>query len=452
MKRTYLHMLLAFTIVGLLVGFYILLSPPFKEIRPILGLPEHLYGARYNETVNAAEIINHDPEAAKLYLARVTFVYHTVFIALLYASIIVFTRLKIQDESIRNLVDDLSLIGTIITIVGGVGYSYILRDPALHGLFILGLSIMFINGLILLLVFKPKNLLDYNIWISGLLLIIGGVIGGWLGASFMNHRHDFLEALIASRFNPDLSEESLFWRALTSHEHAMIAIVLAFVFLLAMSIVGLSRGRLTRISLYLMAVGQIVMALAAYAVWPIGKIAHLIITPAAILLIAATLLLSFRTSEKSMVSNWLKIGNLVIWLGVAIPGALVAMSLRRPLILSPTFRDPAWDWAELAYNIGHWHILLLTWGLTLLVIYIRWPERFGGLSNYSGWIAIIGYVIAALSVNLYMLANGPGKYTPNPYNNPWLNYLVEPGLILVSVGVIITYLLFLWKTVEIVRS
>lgn len=44
------------------------------------------------------------------------------------------------------------------------------------------------------------------------------------------------------------------------------------------------------------------------------------------------------------------------------PGALVAMSLRKPLFFNPEFRNEVWDWAELPYNIGHWHAILLLWG------------------------------------------------------------------------------------------
>lgn len=445
-------MLIAFTLTVLLVGFYILLSPPFKELRPLLGLPSHQYGSRYNETVNAAEIINPNYEAAKAYLARVTFVYHTVFIVLLYASLLIFAKLKIEDESIRDIIYNLSLVSALFTLIGGVGYSYLSRDFFFHGLFISGLAIMFVSGIIAIIYFRPKNLIDLNIWVSGLLLILGSMIGGWLGASFMYHRQDFIEALIQSRFNPDLAEENIFWRSLTGHEHAMIAIALTLIFLLAVSINGLTKGKLTRIALYLVLVGQIFTALAAYAVWPVGKIAHLIITPAALTLIGGTLLLSFRTELRNILSSWLKAGNIVMWLGVAIPGALVAMSLRKPLIFDPMFRDRLWDWAELAYNIGHWHILLLTWGITLLMIYVVWPKDQGKYSTYFGWITMIGYVIASLAINLYMLYNKPGYYIPNPYGNIWLSYLVEPGLTLISLGVAVVYLIFLRNSIRELRT
>jgi len=439
------------TIIVLLVGFFILLSPPFKVIRTALGLPEELPGSRYNSTVGATEIINEEYE--NFYLARITFVYHAVFITLLYATIIVFSAIYLQ-EYIRNLVLDLSLIGTLIVVISSVMYSYVDRSFLWHGTFLSGLAIFFVIALIILLNFKPKNLLEWNIWLSGILLIIGAIWGAWLGSSFMSYRHEYVEALILSRYNPDFAEENFYWRILTSHEHAMIAIALTLTFFLGIRIARLDESKallrfftVKRI-LCLTLVGQLFMAVASYAVTFFGKIAHLIITPAAILLIFGTLLLSFMVKREDILGWGLKIGNIIIWIAVALPGAIVAMSLRRPIFFNPPFRDPVWDWAELAYNIGHWHILLTTWGIALLIIYISWPENLTERNKFvkiGGWLSLIGFMVAMVCINFYMLGNPPGKYSPNPYDNIWLKFLVEPALSTMAIGIAIIYLFYLIK-------
>ncbi|MGB9631324.1 MAG: hypothetical protein ACPL09_05025, partial [Candidatus Methanodesulfokora sp.] len=109
---------------------------------------------------------------------------------------------------------------------------------------------------------------------------------------------------------------------------------------------------------------------------------------------------------------------------------------------NPDFRSGVWDWAELAYNIGHWHQILVLWGITLLLIYtsqIRGHER---IASISSWLSLIGMLSAVATINLYMLANPPGAYSPNPYSNLWLSVLVEPALILMSLGVALSYILF----------
>ncbi len=66
------------------------------------------------------------------------------------------------------------------------------------------------------------------------------------------------------------------------------------------------------------------------------------------------------------------VSNLIMWVTVAAPGTIVAMSLKKPLFLNPPFRDLTWNWAELAYNVGHWHILMGMWEVITLLIYLRW--------------------------------------------------------------------------------
>jgi hypothetical protein len=441
------HMLMAFTLAIVLVGFGVLLSPPFKDLRKTVGLPEELPGARYSNGV--AEIINPDPEKAELYLARIAHVYHATFIVLIYGMLAVLVRLY----GIEREVLDLMFFGTLMVIGGGIIYSYLDNTFFWHGLFIAGLAVSFSASLLLLLKLlklEGKSKVDWAIIVAGILLLGGAVIGGWVGSSFIDHEiaEEFLTAKIQSRFNPDFAEESVVWRAMTGHLHAMVALALALVFLISVKILELKPGKWTEISVYAVIFGETVMAIASYSVWFVGKAAHLIITPAALTLIFGTLMLSFRVrsyekwSPKGVLNWGLKLGNLWVWAFVAIPGAMVAISLRKPKFFNPEFRAEVWDWAELAYNIGHWHILLAIWGVILLLVYLAISAR-SKIAAISGWIALTGLLIATATVNLYMLANPPLPYEPNPYNNLWLQYLVEPGLAIMSIGVGISYLVFL---------
>ncbi len=445
MDRNHLYMLLAFTLAVGITAYGTLLSPPFKSLRAALGMSE-LEGVRYNEQVGAADII--DLSAGKAFLGRITLVYHSIFTVLIFGTYLVFSSRHLENP---KYLKDTMLLGVLLTVFGGMLYAYFEKDFLLHGLFITGLAIIFVSGLFTLREFKlgtlmkesSSGLVALNIYVSGILLLIGAFIGGWLGASFMKYRDNFLNALIESRFTPSLAEENVFWRALTAHEHAMMAIALAFTFFTALSLVELKEGNLTKYFLYLAIPSQIVTALASYAVWFIGGIAHVAITPAAMLLIFSTLVLSLRIKEWNLIKTGLVLENIVIWIAVAVPGVLVAMSLRKPLFFNPEFRAEVWDWAELAYNIGHWHILLLTWGVTLLVIYMVYPRDLGRFGRIAGCITLAGFFIASVGINFYMLGNPPGEYSPNPYSNIYLSTIVEPGLGLLSFGVAMGYLLYL---------
>lgn len=445
--RDRLYMLIAFTLAVLITAYGVLLSPPFKSVRAAIGLPEELEGARYNDQTGAADLIN--PDGGKTFLGRITFVYHSIFAVLILGSYLVFTHRYVDD---RRLLTDIMLLGALLTVFGGITYSYITKDFMLHGLFIAGLTFLFVSGMFTFSKFKPSDLVAWNIYVSGILLLMGAFIGGWLGASFMKYRGSFLNALIEGRFDPSLPKENIFWRALTAHEHAMMAIALALVFFIALSLVDLKGGKLTRYLLYLAIPSQVTMALASYSVWFIGGIAHLAITPAALLLIFSTLLLSLRVDKWNLIKAGLITGNAVMWIAVAIPGALVAMSLRKPLFFNPEFRAEVWNWAELAYNIGHWHILLLSWGVMLLVIYMVYPVNLGRAGRIAGYLTLAGYFIASTGINLYMLGNPPGEYIPNPYDNIYLSTIVEPGLGLLSMGVVLAYFLYLKQFLRIELS
>ena len=446
------HMLIAFTLAVLLVGFGVLLSPPLRWLRTSLGLPADLPGARHSD--GHAEIISQDPSGAKLFLARIAHVYHSVFIVLIYATLTLLLKLYMNKEG-RDILA-LILIGVLMTIGGGITYSYIRHTFFWHGLFIAGLAIVFSGGLLILIRFRPKDLLGWAIMLTGVLIIGGALIGGWVGSSYIDRdvAQGFLNAKISSRFNPDLGEENVVWRAWTGHQHAMIALSLTLAFLISVKVVGVKKDRLAKASLYAVMLGTLVMALASYSVWPIGKVAHLAITPAALLLISGTLLLSFKTQGHPLntpkgVLNWgLRLGNIWTWLFVAIPGAIVAVSLRKPVFFNPPLRNSVWDWTELAFNIGHWHILLTLWGVTVMLAYLTYTEKNLKLIAISGWISLIGLLISTAAINLYMLANPPQNYAPNPYNNIWLSTLVEPGLTIMSIGIAMAYILFLissWK-------
>lgn len=435
MKKVY--MLVAFTLAVGITAYGIFLSPPLKPVRVAIGLSE-LEGARYNESIGAADII--DPKDGKIFLGRITLMYHSIFAVLLLASYLIFAQIYLKDKS--TYLCDLMLIGTLLTVFGGIGYGYVAKDFLLHGIFIAGLALVFASGLLTLKEFRPKDFVALNIYVSGILLLVGAVIGGWLGSSFMRYRENFLDALIDSRFTPSFAGENVFWRGLTAHEHAMMALVLVFVFFTALSLVKLREGRVTRYLLFLAIPSQIVVALASYSVLFLGGIAHLAITPAALLLILSTLLLSLRIDGWGLIKAALLSGNLVMWIGVALPGALVATSLRKPFFFNPAFRNEIWDWAELAYNTGHWHILLLTWGVVLLAIYAIYPLGQRRIGRVSGYLTIAGYLIASIGINFYMLGNPPGAYSPNPYDNVFLMAAVKPGLGLLSLGVALGYLTF----------
>jgi len=88
-------------------------------------------------------------------------------------------------------------------------------------------------------------------------------------------------------------------------------------------------------------------------------------------------------------------------------------------------------------------VILVLWGIVLLLIYTSQALSYRKTASIAGWLSLIGMLLATSTINLYMLANPPGRYSPNPYSNLWLSYLVEPSLAIMSIGVALSYIIFL---------
>ncbi len=459
-------MMLALTVGVFLAGWGVLLSPPMETLARSLGIvkPDDIRMSIVDGQV-VAEICNADPQLCRNYLARLTFLYHSVFAVLVAMTLYLATGVF----SFRNgYVGPIYIIGTagyLMVITGGIVYGYLLKDAFLHGVFIAGLAFLFTAGLLFSFGVKlrsEKGQIDWlalNVFVSALLLLATSIIGAWIGANEMAGIGEVLRATkMLARIDPDLGEEVFVWRAMTAHQHAMVAALGAAIVFTAFKYLRIeSEEKLSKALLAGGLVGQFVMVSACWAVWPYGKIAHLAITPAAIGLIFFTAFLAGLELKKALagVKGWSQLINVMkhfsiyllvvwVWPSVAIPGALVAISLRKPIILQPEFRNPIWDWAEVAYNIGHWHVLLLLYAATLFIIYVDVLAG-GKLGSFVTLTTMLSTIAASTAINFYMIPSNPAPYIPNPYNDVTLATIVEPSLILLSTSVAVGYIYSLYS-------
>ena len=463
--------ILSLTVGLILVGWGALLSPPFESIRNVLNIQLPPDGrAVMIGGQEVAAICNPDPAACQAYLSRLVFLYHSVFAIVLamvvYAAAVVFDF----NNEYRKPVLALTTMGYLMTVVGGILYGYWIQDLSLHGIFITGLALMFGAGLLFVLGIRVRengkiDLLSLNLLLAAALLLVTSFIGGWLGANQPTMGNALGEAVALARRNPDLGEGSLPWRAMTVHQHGMVAILGAAVtFLLFKHFKVNSESKLIKTSLVLAAVGQLIMAGAVWLVVPYGSPAHLAITPASVVLLTAVGLIcladlttrakligvkSLLTKDLKRATSYLLV--LGIWPAVAIPGAMVAISLRNPIFFKPEFRDSVWDWAENAFSIGHWHILIFIFGATLFILFL---DLFGSgrLRNVTAGLMGASALAASIMTNLYMLPASPRMYIPNPYNNSILTYFVEPALGAFSLSLVLGYVSILGRFMKAVTT
>lgn len=112
---------------------------------------------------------------------------------------------------------------------------------------------------------------------------------------------------------------------MTGHLHTMVALATTAAFLLAAMSLEIRESRLSRVAIYLVISGELVMAASPYPVRFFGEVAHLLITPAALVL-TATLILSFDLRKAELMDPegallWgLRLGNVWTRLFIAARG------------------------------------------------------------------------------------------------------------------------------------
>ena len=430
-KKINYYAIIIFIAVSIYLLIGVVYSPPFEALRQLLGI-NNLEATRM--TPEGYVLI---PDNYDLFHLRTVHYYHGVFISFITVSVILY---YIISDKKPDTVLDLALIGGIATMTTALLYGYVSQTPIFHGLFLFGLSIMFVSGLFLLAQ-NASAKIDTNslLVVSTLMLLVGAMLGALLGSYYMDPElsKEYISAVIASRIDPDLAEDNLLWRMRAGHEHGMLLSALGLAAALLIEGLDLSYNKTTRRLIHLSALSLFIAATSSYLLPIFGGVVHMVITPASLLLITALGFLGLYNTWKrrGFYDAVFLSGIILVWLFVAVPGAIIAASLREPsAFINPAFRDPSWDYVELAYNIGHWHLLLLFWGVAILVLSSSiWTKN--KTSRIIVVLSVVGLALSGLGFNLYIFMNGP--YPTNPYDNIWIKILIEPGLTMVTMATVL---------------
>ncbi len=430
-KKINYYAITMFIAVSIYLFIAVVYSPPFEALRQLLEINN------LEETRMTPEGYVLIPDNYDLFHLRTVHYYHGVFISFITVSVILY---YIISKKKPDTVLDLALIGGIATMTTALLYGYVSQTPIFHGLFLFGLSIMFVTGLLLIAQNTSAKINTNSLLVvSTLMLLVGAMLGALLGSYYMKPElsKEYISAVVASRIDPDLAENNLLWRMRAGHEHGMLLSALGLAAALLIDGLNLSYNKTTWRLVHLSAFSLFISATSSYLLPIFGGVVHMVITPASLLLITALGFLGLYNTWKrrGFYDAVFLSGIILVWLFVAVPGAIIAASLREPsAFINPAFRDPSWDYVELAYNIGHWHLLLLFWGVAILVLSSSiWTKN--KTSRIIVLLSVVGLALSGLGFNLYIFMNGP--YPTNPYDNVWIKILIEPGLTMVTIATVL---------------
>ncbi|MHA2344971.1 MAG: hypothetical protein ACXADW_24255 [Candidatus Hodarchaeales archaeon] len=433
--------------------------------------------------------------------ARLVMLYHALTIPFL--AICTYVVLLVMDvrEKFKSRVKWPLFIGSILSSLMGVSYAYVFEDAwIVHGLMLVGMSLCFYAGILLLLgIFPTKSFPERNsensrnvlvaqiaLTVTAICVLISVILGASVGAFFGTPD---LTAMLAEYFlrepYPDLTIAHLFINAIKGHLHIMLLLIDVIILLVVYRYtVPDQKGRWYLLSMALIIPGALVASMGSWFVtfkdieaWTniTGgfDMHYLIYFGAAILLLVGLILTitGWGKTSKAVLGNdyasasWVTRAKAVFkrpvpfamyfqftWVNFVMTfgGIFLALSLRPDSVLAekvlkniPSFREGPLA-VETTVARGHWHILGV-----LLLFMVQLLDIKGKSRTYIGWSSFIGSILAfGLGVIYLYFPHLDTSWISdgNPYATVvefwkatagWLPWVMDIGIVFVSVGIIL---------------
>jgi hypothetical protein len=396
------------------------------------------------QPLGLAELLGVDLSDAER-VGRIIMIYHSL--AMPFVAALVYLVLdqvpmateETADTRIRRSITVPVTVGYMLTSLGGMTFAYGGRNWVFHGIYLLGLSLVFYAGVLLAVALWPgrrwaSDPARYAHWrgvplerlaffLVAVFTLVSAAIGGAAGAFFGDGFVAFLAEDIV-RQDP----HTLFQLMIIAHLHIMLTLIDVMILLLVIRTYGV-QGRVHKIAVPLTLVGTIIVTSATWSV--IGwEGAHKVINIGSAFLLPGAILVAiwgFATLSRQgegLIRERVGEGpaNVVQRLGalfhdpirfgvffelifvnfvVTVPGVYVAFNLE-------TYRTPAYLAVERTILVGHWHILAtLSAVLVLFLIADRLGIQ-GWVRQVVGWGLLAGSTLSFVFVNVYMFRQ-PGQ-------------------------------------------
>jgi hypothetical protein len=360
--------------------------------------------------------------------------------------------------------------GYMLTSLGGMTFAYGGRNWIAHGIYLVGLSLVFFAGVLLAIALWPSR--DWStdlargqrtdpardwhtdparswstdpdryahlrgvplervaFFMVAVLTLVSAAIGGAAGAFFGNGFEAFLAEDIV-RQDP----HTLYQLMIIAHLHIMLTLIDVMILLLIIRIYRVE-GRVHKLAVPLTIIGTIILTLATWSVigWEgahrVINIGSAFLLPGAILVAIwgfANVLIREQLGKgpaspgqrlRALLRDPIRFGVffelIFVNVVVTVPGVYVAFNLE-------TYRTPAYLAVERTILVGHWHILAtLSAVLVLFLIADRLGTR-GWVRQVAGWGLLLGSSLSFIFVTVYMFRQ-PGQ------EKAWTVPLFEIGI------------------------
>ena len=453
--------LVAIAMIAMVTAVWGMLSGPMAE----LGVRDGLVKALHMDLVQAERE------------GRIIILYHSIAMAVIAIETYIITSLLKMKPFFKTAINAIITAGYLVTMVFGLGFAYFGHNWALHGVYLFGLSLMFLSGVLLVIALWPwdpawyvtdreyahsKKGVDIErtaFFATALTTVISALFGAVPGSFFGNGFEVFLAENVI-RF----PHKTTMQYAIIGHLHIMLALIAIMITLIIGRWLNF-RGVLHKIAMPLMILGTIVLNLGVWGVaTPLEPIAHMIIyvgaTPS---MLAALLLLiwewgqliregtagikrpTFGQKISALIRDPLRFGPLwqMLFMNFTTSGLGILMAVR----LDEIFR--LWPAREERIELtGHWHVLSAIVATIILLYYGDMIGLKGKLRQWYGWGIIVLSDIAFGAVTIFEMKR---LFISEAEQQPLVNALMVAidfglGLLLVLLAV-----LMVWRLVDLFK-
>lgn len=322
--------------------------------------------------------------------------------------------------------------GYMLTSIGAMTFAYGGRNWIFHGIYLVGLSLVFYAGVLLAIALWPSRrwatdptrhahlagipLERLAFFLVAVFTLISVAIGGAAGAFFGNGFVAFLAEDIV-RQDP----HTTFQLMIIAHLHVMLTLIDVMILLIVIRFYRVA-GRVHKIAIPLTIVGTIILTIATWSV--IGwEAAHKVINVGSAFLLPGAILVSawgfarliregigdapanLGQKLRALVRDPVRFGVffelIFVNLVVTVPGVYVAFNL-------DTYRSHAYLAVERTILVGHWHILATLSAVIVLLLIADRLGTGGWVRQVVGWGLLLGSTLSFVFVNAYMFRQ-PGQ-------------------------------------------
>ncbi len=364
---------------------------------------------------------------------RIILLYHSIAMAVIAIEVYFVTAIVPMKDGQRVTINTTVTFGYVFTLVFGLWFGYWGHNWIFHGLYLVGLSLMFFSGILLTAALWPFRR-EYQVrdrayahgpggvdqermafFVMALCTLGSVIVGAIPGSYFGNGFESFLAENVIRE-----PEKTSLQLAVIGHLHIMLVLI-AVAIMLVVSRWFDFKGTLHKIAMPLTIWGTLTIALGAWLVVPFETIAHYIIYVGSSMVMVGALLLvifgfrrlvaerlreqgiakaSFGQKLSALLHDPLKFG--VLWQMVYMnfttsgPGIFMAITLDKIIRKWPA-RE------ERIILTGHWHMLSAIIATIILFYFADQVGLKGKARQWFGWVLLVGSDLAFAAVDVFEL-------------------------------------------------